>query len=314
MKKGKKKKIKLILLISWIFLIFLGILLFRSQRVKILEDEQLDTIPQLQDREYYNFSAKVTLDTDYSPLYICDSDTIPEYLNYLAEQIDPSLQRVESANFVKWQSKDRDIIVYNIDSTVLNIYLDSYPDTISFTSVESFISEYITPDIEYFDINVDVNQDTEIYTANRKIGEEELVTGYGYSDFFYVEDGYLTSARILLADIEKSEYNVPLIKNSRAIERYLNDEKYPKDIILYTSEIIKLDLYTYEDFTLDFIYDECIINDIEPKLYFSSCDQNYIYYLYSIGGTCDLEYENELYSVPFAGFMNAVEPEYVKSE
>lgn len=314
MRNDRKKKIRIILLISWAILILLGVLLFRRQRIKVLEDEQLDTVPQLQDREFYNFSAKVSLDTDYSPLYVCDSNTIPEYLSDLAEQIDPKLQRIESANFVKWQNKDRDIIVYNIGSTILHIYLDHYPEAISFSSVESFIGEYISSNIEYFEINVDVNQDIEIYTANRKIGEDELVTGYGYSDFFYVKNGYLTSARILLADIEKSEYNVPLIKSSRAIERYLNDRNYPKDVILYTSDVIKLDPYTYEDFTLDFIYHECVINDINPKLYFSSCDQNYIYYLYSIGGTCDVEYENELYSVPFAGFMNAVELEYVKSE
>ena len=55
------------------------------------------------------------------------------------------------------------------------------------------------------------------------------------------------------------------------------------------------------------------INNIEPVIYFTSCSNNYIYYSYQISGVCDVEYEQSLYSVPFQGFINAVDPEYVKS-
>jgi len=60
-------------------------------------------------------------------------------------------------------------------------------------------------------------------------------------------------------------------------------------------------------------YEKCSINKIEPVLYFVNCNQNFLYYSYEISGVCDIEYEKQLFSVPFVGFMNAIDPEYVKS-
>jgi hypothetical protein len=313
MKIKTNNKTKIILIFSWISVMFLGILLFRTPGIQILKEEQLDPISNFQDTENYNFSVNGNIETEYSKLYICKRDNIPEYLNEFADKIDNSLQRVESPNFVRWIKDDKEVLVYNIDSTTLNIYLEQYPEAINFSSVEQFITDYLNPDIKHSDINIEVDQDTEIYTANRLIGEDELVTGYGYSDFFYVENGYLTSARVLLAELIDTEYYVPLIKNGRAIETYLNSEYFTKDVIIFTSEIIELTPYTYEDFEPEYTYEKCVVNDINPKLYFSSCNQNYIYNAYKIEGTCDITYDGKLYAVPFSGFMNAVNPEYVKS-
>ena len=314
MEIDKKKKIRIILVISWISVIFLGILLFRAPKKRILDDERLDPISSFQDRENYNFSVSGKLDIDYSELYQCRSGSIPEYLNDFADSIDGSLKRVESSSFVRWMKDDKEVVVYNIDSTVLNLYLEDYPEEMDFSSVENFVKDHLDSQIEYFDIQVQVEGDSEIYTANRVINEDELITGYGYSDFFYVQNGYLVSARVLLAQFTKVEYSVPLIKNRKAIETYLNSDYFPKDVIIYTSDIIELTPYNYEDFDPEFTYEKCLVNNITPKLYFSSCNQNYTYYSYKIGGTCDITYENKLYTVPFSGFMNAVEPEYIKSE
>lgn len=315
MKLNNKNKTKIILAISWIVLIVLGVFLFRTRKVKILEDELVDSIPMTEDRERYNFFIEDNLGSEYSPLYKCNSNTIPEYLNDLAHSIDQGLERVESSHFIRWvEDGSKDVLVYNIDSATLNIYLENYPEEISFTTVEDFVVRYLDPSFQYTDIQVQVEEDTEIYTANRLIDEEEVLTGYGYSDYYYVEDGYLSTARVLLAEFSESEFVVPLIKNEGQIQYYLNQREYPKDIIVHTSEIIQLSPYNYEvEYDPEFSYEQCIVNNITPKLYFTSCNYNYTYYSYKLEGTCDVSYEKELYTVPFQGFINAVDQEYVKS-
>jgi hypothetical protein len=140
-----------------------------------------------------------------------------------------------------------------------------------------------------------------------------LKTGYGYSDYFQIENSYLIYASVLLAKIEKSKFVVPVISDTEVLENYLSNPLYPKSIVLDTSTIFKEDEYSYESANYDINYNSCTINSLEPELYFSSCNENYISYAYAISGICDIEYENNLYTLPFKGFINAVEPEYVKS-
>lgn len=315
MKLDKKKKIKIILLISWIVLIIFGVLLFTPKKEKTLKDERVDPVLRSEVKEDYNFFVEDNLEREYSPLYQCKSNTIPNYLNDLANNIDQGLERVESSHFVRWvKDGSEEILVYNIDNANLNIYLESYPEQISFTNVEDFVGSYLNPLFKYTDIQVQVEEDTEIYTANRVVDGEEIITGYGYSDYYYVENGYLTSARVLLAELSKTEFVLPLIKNEAQIQYYLNQKEYPKDVIVHTSEIIQLTPFNYEiEYEPVFSYEQCVVNEMAPKLYFTSCNNNYIYYSYKIEGTCDVSYEKELYTVPFQGFINAVEQEYVKS-
>lgn len=311
---NKNKKVKIILIVAWVVIAILGFLILRPDNEKLLEDELVPAIAQFKDREGYSFKVETTLENKNSPLYQCKKDVIPQYLFELAEYIDPNLEQVNDSRIIKWvKDATETILLYDIDTTVLNMYLDSYPTKLSFTSVERFVSNYLDPEIEYADIQIQVEGNTEVYTANRVLSDEELVTGYGKSDFFYIENGYLTNARVLLAQMSKVKYVVPLINEESVIERYVNDRNYPKDIIINTSEIIELDPYTYENFDPEYKYESCIINESVPKLYFSSCNQQYTYYVYEISGVCDITYENTLYTVPFRGFINAVEPEYVKT-
>jgi hypothetical protein len=310
------KKIKIILIVSWIILAAFGLfLILRNNKPKILEDERLDPITTLQDGTNYNFIVQANPKTEYTPLFICKSDIVPSYLEDLALKIDAGLTKIEGPNFVTWQDQDdQDVLVYNIDTAILHLYLDNYSDQIAFTSVERFLSNYIKQDIEYYNIEEDIEGNQEIYTANRAIDENELVTGFGYSDFFYVIDGYLNSARILLAEINEINYVAPLLSNKEILKQYINDPVFPKNIIINTSRIIKANPETYEDLAeYTFDYNSCLINSIEPKLYYSSCNSNYIYYVYKVEGVCDINYQDSLYSTPFQGFINAVDPEYVKS-
>jgi hypothetical protein len=312
----KNKKIKTILIISWIVLAIFGLfLILRHDQPKLLKDERVDALSVLQDKTEYNFVLQENINTEYSPLYKCNSDIIPSYLESLASKIDSNLQKIEKSPFVKWQNNDsQDILIYNIDTATLHLYLENYPNKINFTSVERFISNYLDQDIQYYDIKIQSEDNQKIYSANRSIGENELVTGFGYSDFFYVIDGYLNSARILLAQIEEIDTVVPLIDNKNILQQYLNDPVFPKNVVTDTSRVVKATPETYEDLAdPDLSYETCFINGIEPKLYYYSCNNNYIYYTYKIDGVCDVTYQDTLYSTPFEGFINAIDPEYVKS-
>lgn len=314
MNKKRKNIIKFLLILSWVSIGILAVILFGSKKVKLLKDERLDPIYILSDRSKYNISIKSTIIDLYSPLYSCREDSIPPYLDNLASSIDSNLEKVIENSFIIWRnSNNEDIIVYNMENTVLNLYLTNYNNIVEFNTVEDFVSKYLDEKIKYFDIKIQEVDTQKIYTANRKIDDNELLSGYGYSDFFVVENEYLTSARILLLNVTKEDGFVPLIKDVDILEKYVNSKEFPKSIIINTSEIIQTTPQTYEDFDLDFKYDSCIINEIEPKLYFSSCKNNYIYYVYSVSGVCDMRYDKNLSSVSFQGFINAIDPEYVKS-
>lgn len=313
--KDKKRTIKYILLGSWIALAVLGlILIINRDGVDILKDERVDPLPSFEDYEEYNFSIKGEIEERYSPLFKCNANSIPSYLEELANRIDIELQRVDSSEFIRWQNQEgADIIVYSIDSTVLNLYLSQYSKVIPFSTVEGFIADYLDPKIEYWEVKEQGGNESRIFTANRKIGERELVTGFGKSDFFMIEEGYLTSARVLLANIIEQDQKVPLVNNMAILETYINSPLYPKNIVINSSTIFEATLQNYEEVNVDYDYESCIVNNIQPKLYLSNCNSNYIYYVYQIGGVCDITYENNVYSVSYTGFINAIDPQYVKS-
>jgi hypothetical protein len=313
-KKNKKKTIIYILVGSWVILSILGLILLNRNQVKLLKDGKLDPLPSFEDYEEYNFTVIGEIDQKYSPLFTCNPNRIPKYLDNLSNRIDGALERLESSQFIRWRNQGgEDVIVYNIDSTVLNLYLSEYKGAISFDTVEGFVADYLDPKIEYWEIKEQGDEKVRIYTANRKIGESELVTGFGKSDFFMVEEGSLTSARVLLADIVEQEAKAPLVNNIGILESYINNPLYPKNIVINSSTIFEATPQNYEEIDLDYEYESCVVNDIQPKLYLSNCNQNYLYYVYKIGGVCDINYENSVYSVSYQGFINAIDPEYVKS-
>ena len=309
-----KKTVKILIIIGWLGLIGIGILILVLTRSKVLKDTLVDGNPYLNNKEEYHLSLNnVALETENSPLFLCDANSIPEYLDSFASEIDDDLQKVSDENLVRWRKDDMDVLVYDIDTTVLTINLSCCPESIGFTSIDRFISSYLNPSIKYTEPVIDDGEEIDMYRVNRLMDEKELKTGYGYSDYFLVKNGYLSTARVLLAQIEKSEYVVPMINDTDLLDSYLSNSEYPKNMVLDTSLIIVTDEFSYEIVESEFRYESCSINEIKPTLYFANCIQNYIYYSYEISGVCDVEYEEQLYTLPFLGFINAVDPEYVKS-
>ena len=94
-----------------------------------------------------------------------------------------------------------------------------------------------------------------MFKGNRIVEDIEILTGYGYSDYYYVENNYLQRANILLADITKQKEVVPMV-DSAALSTYLSNSAYPKNIILDTSKVITLDSSNYADFDPQFEYDQ----------------------------------------------------------
>ncbi|MCD4811137.1 hypothetical protein K8R14_00815 [bacterium] len=309
-----KKTLKILIIVTVGMILLIGaFLIYSLLQPKALEGELIDTNPYLNDNTEYNLSIEATIETKDSPLYICKSNTIPEYLDSFASKIDNGLQKTSDMNFVTW-GKDGEVIVrYDIDTTVLMINLSQYPEAMRFNSIEDFIITYLDPTIKYVDPIIDEGEGFKMYRVNRIIDEQEIKTGSGSSDYFYTEKGYLKTARVLLAQIEKSEFIAPMIEDIALLERYLSSPQYPKMITIDTTGVITSDEFTYETMDVEIEYEKCSINKIEPVLYFVNCNQNFLYYSYEISGVCDVEYEKGLFSVPFVGFMNAIDPEYVKS-
>jgi len=272
----------------------------------------VNVISSFNDDKEYNFSVEVSnIEEDLSTLYVCNSSDVPEYLNDLALSIDANLNKEFNNKFLTWSNDNERVLTYNIDSTILDIDLVNYSKEIIFSSVEEFVSQYLEDSIEYFNLDLKEYEDTEIYSGNRSVQGKELRTGFATSDFYVVENGYLTRARILLADIVESDYVAPLITDARILEQYLSNPEYPKEIVLDTTNLYTLNPENYEDFTPEINYESCSITQMESTLYFHSCATEYIYDVYYITGICDVEYRGELFSVPYKGYINAIEPEYI---
>ncbi|MCD4756536.1 hypothetical protein K8R20_02905 [bacterium] len=309
-----KKTLKILIVVGVVTMLLAGIfLLYSLLQPNVLESELVDANPYLSDYKEYNLRIDVELESGDSPLYICKSNTIPEYLDQFAFEIDSSLQKTSDMNFVKWEKDNAEVLRYDIDTTVLMINLTKYPEAIRFGTIEEFISTYLDTSIKYTTPIIDEGENFRMYRVNRIIDEKEVKVGSGSSDYFYLTNGYLSTARVLLAQIEKSEYIVPMIAETNVLELYLSSPQYPKSITIDATGMIEVDEFSYETMDVELKYEKCSINTVEPVLYFVNCNQNYLYYSYEISGVCDVEYEKELFSVPFVGFMNAIDPEYVKS-
>jgi hypothetical protein len=315
MQTNKQKNIKILIIAGSIILIIGGVLVLILDQKKQpkLEEELLDPITYFDDQADYKFSINTQIVVGNSPLYNCEANTVPEYLDTLAQQIDTGLEKETESNFVIWTKKQKEIIRYDINTTELKMFLQEYPKKIQFYSIERFVTNYLDSSIKHSRAEIDQGEEYAVYSANRQIYDEEIFTNSLYSDYFLVHNGYLQTARIHLARFEKTKYVVPLIANMDVLENYLRNEKYPKKIILDTTKIVSPSQYTYETFDPEYTYESCLINNIDPVLYFSSCNQNYLYYAYKITGICDITYEDDIYTVPFKGFINAVDPEYVKT-
>ena len=310
-----KKTLKIVLIGVVILLIVVSIIIFflTPTKPQMLADELVENNSYLKDNEDYDLSLNVELETGDSPLYICKANTIPSYLDTFASTIDNTLQRNEKSNLITWEQDEEIVLSYNIDTTLLTINLAQYKETIKFTSVEEFLSTYLESTIAYSEPTIETGDNFQMYMMNRLIDGKEVRIGFGNSDYFLIENGYLRTAKIFLAQIEKTEYVVPMIDNVGVLESYLSNSQYPKNIIVDTSSILTIEEYDYQMFDIQLEYENCIINDIGTILLFSNCNQNFIYYTYEISGVCDTEYESQLYTVPFRGFINAIDPEYVKS-
>ena len=241
-----KQTLKILIISSWVLVILMGVALFVFLKPKVLKNDLINANPYLNDKEEYNLSLNTRLQQLNSPLYTCESNKIPSYLDDFASKIDSSLRKTEDENFITWSGNDTAVIIYDIDTTELSINLSEYNDRIEFTSIKSFIANYLDPAIKYWEAKEDGSDEFKIYSVNREIDGRELKTGYGYSDYYQVENGYLTYASILLAKIEKSKFVVPVISDVTILEKYLLNPSYPKDLVLDNSAIIKEDEFTYE--------------------------------------------------------------------
>ncbi|MDD3474709.1 MAG: hypothetical protein PHP08_02295 [Candidatus Dojkabacteria bacterium] len=315
MDNKKKKKVLIIGIFLFIAIIVAVILIFlnleseeKTVNVNIIRDLTTDT-------EDYNFQIEdIQIEETKSPIYICEDNEIPSYIDTLADIINTDLERSDNGVLVFWSDENSNVLTYDINTTFLDIDLTNYPKAIYITSIENFLNDFLDPSIKYENMNIENIGENQIYTGNRYINGKEIITGFGVSDYYYIKGGYLSTARVLLARIYATDFMTKLISDNTLLENYLSNSKYPKSMVIDTAKLYTLDLQNYEDFTATISYDSCSINQLNPKLYFSLCNKEYIYDVYAISGTCDVEYDGASVTVPFRGFINAVDPAYVTVE
>lgn len=312
---NKSNKLKTLIILGVVLILLLLVIVLIVIINPKEEKTPVTVIPSFKNERQYNFSiATDPIEEEVSNLYTCGNPDVPEYISSFALSINPNLEEEYNNKLLSWSDSDGRVLTYNIDSTLLDVDLSNYPKAIRVSSVEEFVSEYLRDSLQYYNLELKEYEDTQIYSGNRAVDDKEVRTGFGTSDYFVIEDGYLTSARITLADFVETNSVAPLITNTKLLEQYLSNTEYPKEIVLDTTDLYTLSPENYEDFTPEINYDTCSITEMEPKLYFDTCNAEYIYDVYMIAGVCDVEYRGELFTVPYKGYINAIDPEYVYVE
>lgn len=312
---NKSKKLKILIVLGVVLILLLIVIILVVIRSPKEEKTPVSVIPSFRDDRQYNFSiATEEVEESVSTLYTCGNPDVPEYLRDFVLSINPNLEENYDNKLLTWSDNNGKVLTYNVDSTVLDVDLSKYPEAIKVSNIEEFISESLHDSLQYYKLELKEYGDTEIYSGNRAVDGKEVRTSLGTSDYFVIEDGYLTSARITLAEFVETNSVAPLITNTKLLEQYLSNTEYPKEIVLDTTDLYTLSPENYEDFTPEINYDTCSITEMEPKLYFDTCNAEYIYDVYLIAGICDVEYRGELFSVPYKGYINAIDPEYVYVE
>jgi hypothetical protein len=132
----KKETLKIVIIGGWVGVILIGIFLFIILQPRILKDDLINSNPYLNDKEDYNITLNTDLQKLESPLYVCESNKIPSYLDEFASYIDPLLIKKEDENFVIWKNGDTSVLIYDIDTTELSINLTQYSQKIVFSSIK----------------------------------------------------------------------------------------------------------------------------------------------------------------------------------
>lgn len=244
------------------------------------------------------------------------------HINQVEEMIDRmglSLQRkdIVKDSYIEW-SDGENTFVY-----------DSVLDSVSFQltrriSLERGEDSFSTAFKRYFDLEYQFklvrerkNLDGGItYYGSRLLDNMPMQYGanYEYTDILsFNTQGNLESGKLLLAEIEKYDFYIPLI-NKKELNEYINTRGYPKEHYIDTSvlaDILDLDYLDDEWSRIENTLDDCRARTLETVFLYKTSNQGYLLPVFKILSNCKVVASGSEYTVPATFYVNAVDPRYV---
>ena len=264
-------------------------------------------------------SLDIQIEEKDLPLYFVQPKIHITLVEKMIDRIGLSLERKDiiKDSYIEW-SDGENTFVY-----------DSVLDSVSFQltrriSLERGESSFSAAFKRYFDLEYKFklvrerkNLDGGVtYYASRLLGDIPIQYGanYEYTDILnFNTQGNLESGKLLLAEIKKIDYYIPLI-NRKELNEYINTRGYPKEHYIDTSvlvDILNLNYLDEEWSKIENTLEDCEARSIETVFLYKTSDQGYLLPVFKILSNCKVVALGTEYTVPTTFYVNAVDPRYV---
>ena len=264
-------------------------------------------------------------DTEYKLFEVSNKIEL-EKIEKIISELDSSLELVNSkeGEYYYWNnSGSSTYFQYSILTNTLTFSIEKGINwdeaELTGNSFDIFMNEYFDKDWDYELTNtLSFNDTSTIFYAKRKIYEKLLIeTGeiYNETDYLMLENGKIVAGRLLLTTFTDTQEYVPIV-NLETLKTFINSEAYPKSVYFNpskTAEILSIeDQYLNEDIiNIQNDINNCNASEIDLVYLYKSFEQQYLTPVYKIALDCNVEYNDETYSVPATSFVNAIEPNYI---
>jgi len=251
-----------------------------------------------------------------------------ENIENMALEIDSTLGLTDSEEgvYYYWSSADTDnYFQYTLLNNVLNFYIE---DGIKWNEVEltgnsfsNFISKYFDKDWNYeLTDTLNFTDGSVVFYAERKIYNDipiETSELYNETDHLTLEDGRITSGRILLTTFTDTEQYLPVLKVN-VLSDYIDLSEYPKSIYFNSAEIASV-LSITDEYLNDEILKlqeeitDCRATSGKIVYLYKSFEQKYLTPVYRLDLECTADYEDDTYYISAVAFVSAVDPDYISA-
>lgn len=314
------KYIKILIAVLIVILVFVLIIFFNKDKNSTNYPEDPLTFNSLGTS---NLSLDISEASDIVekdlPVYYVNSESQKERIEEMIRRMSISITgEAESESFqIEWED-DLNYFSYN---TITNVLVFKISEAINLDEEESVFSEffmkYFEEDYQFVVLKKETLSEGRInYYANRLLDEVPIGLGYGYdyTDILKFDSkGNLKEGKVFLGNISRTNEIVPTLSKEN-LSKYVNIEMYPKESYVDTSLLMEvLDLH-YLDPTLQEIGEsasDCKTAELDLMYLFKSNNQGYLFPVYKTVANCNVEYEDEIYSVPATFYINAVDPQYL---
>ncbi len=317
------KYIKILFTISIILLlIFIVIYLVEKSTKKNYPSEPIKSVQlgktdlKLDISGLKNFSNR-----DFN-IYEINQEDNTSIVESMIQKVSLSLDKNNNKEVIYWEDNSNSFS-YEMSTGILSFDL-SKPLDISEgeDAFALFFQSYLQKDYNFIFSKTEISENGDIwYYASRVLNEVPIQLGRSkeYSDILiFNSNGKLKGGEVILTEFIKEKFVVPLISKDLLLT-YIKLEEYPKESYVnfaVLNSVIDDTPYSFSSW-IDDVLDKvsnCKSGDLDIIYLYQGMEQSNILPIYKVDATCEVEYEEEVYSVPAVYYINAIDPDYLSSQ